>query len=114
MANYFEIQNGVINNIYDMDNPQPNFNHHTAYVEGITWVECSGEYKAGDLYNGTDLSYGDKSILEAREWRNTELKETDSIVPITDHPNRTATMAYRQELRDWPSTSAFPSTKPTI
>ena len=48
-----------------------------------------------------------------REWRNKELKETDFIVPLSDYPNRTAWMTYRQELRDWPSTSDFPATKPT-
>ena len=113
MANYFEIQNGVINNIYDMNDPQPNFNHHNAYVEGIIWVEHSGEYKAGDLYNGTALSYSDKSILEAREWRNRELKGTDFIVSISDHSSRAAFMTYREGLRNWTDTSDFPGTKPT-
>ena len=51
---------------------------------------------------------------EARQWRDNEIRSTDYIVPLTDHPNHAATITYRQELRDWPSTSAFPSTKPTI
>ena len=50
----------------------------------------------------------------AREWRDHELTTTDYIVPLSDHPSRTATMAYRVALRDWPSTSDFPDTKPTL
>jgi hypothetical protein len=50
--------------------------------------------------------------LEAKKWRNDELQSTDYIVPLTDHPDQSATLTYRQELRDWPSTDAFPETKP--
>ena len=50
----------------------------------------------------------------ARIWRDEELRETDDIVPLSDHPSRTATMTYRAALRDWPSTSDFPDTKPTL
>ena len=50
----------------------------------------------------------------AREWRNEELSKTDYIVPLTDHPDHAATLAYRVALRNWPSTSDFPDTKPTL
>jgi hypothetical protein len=50
----------------------------------------------------------------ARLWRNDELAGTDHIVPLTDHPDHAATLAYRVALRDWPSTSDFPDTKPTL
>ncbi len=50
----------------------------------------------------------------ARIWRNAELKNTDYMVSLTDHPDHAATLAYRTNLRDWPSTDAFPDTKPTI
>jgi len=50
----------------------------------------------------------------AKLWRNEELSKTDHIVPLTDHPDHAATLAYRQTLRDWPSTSDFPETKPTL
>ena len=49
----------------------------------------------------------------ARQWRDGELQSTDYIIPLTDHPDHAATITYRQELRDWPSTDAFPDTKPT-
>jgi hypothetical protein len=50
----------------------------------------------------------------ARSWRDTELISTDHIVPLVDHPDHAATLAYRVALRDWPSTSDFPDTKPTL
>lgn len=50
---------------------------------------------------------------EGRFWRDTELKRTDFIVPLTDYPNHSQWLTYRQELRDWPTTENFPNTKPT-
>jgi hypothetical protein len=50
---------------------------------------------------------------EAKEWRNSELQNTDFIVPLSDYPNRDAWLTYRQELRDWTATDDFPDTKPT-
>jgi hypothetical protein len=51
---------------------------------------------------------------EARIWRDVELQNTDFIVPTTDHPEHAAYIAYRAALRDWPSTSDFPDTKPVL
>ena len=50
----------------------------------------------------------------ARLWRNEELEATDFIVPLSDHPQRAAYMTYRTALRDWPSTDAFPNTRPAL
>ena len=50
----------------------------------------------------------------AKLWRNQELNTTDYILPLTDHPDHAAKLAYRVALRDWPSTSDFPDTKPTL
>ena len=50
---------------------------------------------------------------EGRFWRDTELKRTDFIVPLTDYPNHAAWITYRQQLRDWTATADFPNTKPT-
>jgi len=49
-----------------------------------------------------------------RKWRDMELVNTDYILPLTDHPDHAATLAYRVALRDWPTTSDFPDTKPTL
>jgi hypothetical protein len=49
-----------------------------------------------------------------KEWRNSELKRTDWIVPVTDHSQHADYMAYREALRDWPATPDFPDTRPTL
>lgn len=49
----------------------------------------------------------------ARGWRDRELGATDWIAQTPDHPQRDDYLAYRVKLRDWPSTSDFPNTKPT-
>ena len=51
---------------------------------------------------------------EARTWRDGQLSSSDFIVPLSDHPQRAAYMTYRTALRNWPSTDAFPATKPTL
>jgi len=80
----------------------------------VTSIECG----IGWSYDGTSFAVPVKSQeeieAEARSWRDSELQSTDSIVPLTDHPDHAATITYRQELRDWPSTENFPNTKPTI
>lgn len=53
------------------------------------------------------------TAIAAREWRDNALLGSDWVVPVTDHPDHAAWMAYRQELRDWPTTDDFPHTKPT-
>jgi hypothetical protein len=50
----------------------------------------------------------------AREWRDQELKDTDWIVSIVDHPQHGSYMAYRVVLRNWPTTANFPALKPTL
>ena len=49
----------------------------------------------------------------ARGWRDGELESTDWIAQTPDHPQRDDYLAYRVKLRDWPTTSDFPDTKPT-
>ena len=51
---------------------------------------------------------------EARMWRYMELLSTDKAAQTPDWPNRSNILAYRTALRDWPSTSDFPATKPTL
>ena len=51
---------------------------------------------------------------EARMWRNMELSSTDQASQTPDWPNRSAILTYRTALRNWPSTSAFPATKPPL
>ena len=51
---------------------------------------------------------------EARRWRNGELRSTDTASQTPDWPNRDNIIIYRAALRDWPSTSDFPDTKPVL
>jgi len=49
-----------------------------------------------------------------RVWRDSELRRTDSLVVLPDYPDMSALTTYRQALRDWPNTSDFPDTRPTM
>ena len=49
-----------------------------------------------------------------RRWRNGELAATDRAAEISDWPNRNNILTYRTALRDWPSTSNFPATRPEL
>jgi len=51
---------------------------------------------------------------EARRWRDQELWSTDKASQTPDWPNRDNIIIYRAALRNWPSTSDFPDTKPTL
>ena len=85
----------VINTILaDADFVEANFDHYEVWV-APTPTEPTAE-EAG------------------RMWRNGELESTDYIVPLSDHPQRAAYMTYRTALRDWPSTSNFPDTRPEL
>jgi len=104
------IKNGVISNvIVAADEFAETLKDQTI---NVTNIDC----EIGWLYDGTNFTAPVKSQeeieAEAKAWRDHELKSTDFIVPLTDYPNYTAWMAYRQELRDWPSTASFPDTKP--
>jgi len=50
----------------------------------------------------------------AKLWRDQQLNFTDWICAIPDHGLHASYMAYRTLLRDWPTTSDFPDTKPTL
>ena len=51
----------------------------------------------------------EEKTSEEKEWRDSELKASDFIVPLTDHPQHAAYMTYRQELRDYPAQEDFPN-----
>jgi len=53
-------------------------------------------------------------VEKARMWRDEELKGTDAASQTPDWPNRDNILIYRAALRDWPSTSDFPDTKPVL
>ena len=51
---------------------------------------------------------------EARAWRDAEIRDTDTLMLLPDYPNQDALTIYRQALRDWPSTTDFPDTRPVL
>ena len=51
---------------------------------------------------------------KARTWRDEELARTDVAATVSDYPNAAAYLTYRALLRDWPSTSEFPNTRPVL
>ena len=60
------------------------------------------------------VATADELASDARDWRNQELISSDWVIPLTDHPQHAAYVAYRKKLRDWPSTADFPSKRPTL
>ena len=104
------IENNIVSNIILGDqNFAENYN-------GTSVVLNDDNIGIGYTYNGTNFQAPIKTQeeleTEGRYWRDFELKNTDFIVPLTDFPNHAAWLTYRQELRDWTTTSDFPDTKP--
>jgi len=57
----------------------------------------------------------DRPEFAMRRWRDEELKDSDWIVQIPDHPEKAAYTTYRAALRSWPSDSDnFPDTRPEL
>ena len=123
---YFEIESGIVVNAIVASAEFINT------LEG-TYVESQREFGIGDTYDGTSFSKApvepiDIALVEKterkwrndlvektqRKWRNNELSKTDSRSIVLDDPQHDAIIAYRVALRDWPSTSDFPDTKPTL
>ena len=111
---YFEIESGIVVNAIVASAEFINT------LEG-TYVESQREFGIGDTYDGTSFSKApvepiDNDLVEKtkRKWRNNELSKTDSRSIVLDDPQHDAIIAYRVALRNWPSTSDFPNTKPTL
>lgn len=51
---------------------------------------------------------------EAKQWRDSELYRTDSLILLPDYPYKEQLLSYRQALRDWPNTTDFPNTRPEM
>jgi len=80
---------------------------------GIGYPVINGQVQHPDTLL-TPAQLQERKQNEARDWRNEELSRLDFIVPVTDHPQHAAYITYRQALRDWPSTTSFPDTKPEL
>jgi len=92
-------------------------NDSTNTIEASEEFVISQSFDSYELINQTILETSteeEKAIIAARQWRNLELKESDWIIPVSDHPQRAAYITYRAALRAWPSTSDFPDTRPEL
>lgn len=91
--NIKDAEGNVINTIKaDLEFVEANFEH---YEEWSGAIEPTAEEKA-------------------RMWRNMELSSTDMASQTPDWPDRANILTYRTALRDWPSTSEFPATRPEL
>ena len=86
----------------------------TVLDNGLIRYQYEGWYEDKSAPTVAPEPTAEEIAAEAREWRDSELQATDHIPAITDHPQRAAYLTYRTALRDWPSTSDFPATKPTL
>ena len=86
----------------------------TALDNGLIRYQYEGWYEDKSAPTVAPEPTAEEIAAEAREWRDSELQATDHIPAITDHPQRAAYLTYRTALMDWPSTSDFPATKPTL
>ena len=84
----------------------------------INRINSSAEFVAAnfehyELYVAPTLP--EPTAAEAgRMWRDAELSSSDTAAQTPDWPNRDNILTYRTALRDWPSTSDFPDTRPTL
>tara|TARA_B100000427_G_scaffold84638_1_gene69233 strand:- start:313 stop:627 length:315 start_codon:yes stop_codon:yes gene_type:complete len=88
-------------------------------VGSLAFAQEAYPTSAGYSHENVSIQQTEEEILNvkkihAREWRNLELERTDSLSLLTDHPKKTEIAAYRVKLRDWPSTSDFPNTRPVM
>ena len=77
-------------------------------------IESNDDSLLGKRWTGSAWEEVAITAEEAREWRDSELFRTDSLMLLDDYPQKDGLTAYRQELRDWPSTEAFPDTQPAL
>jgi len=77
---------------------------------------CKEVTKDGGSYELIPPHTLDQHQIEeaARNWRNGALNKTDTLYLLDDYPDKDKLKAYRQALRDWPSTADFPDKKPTL
>jgi len=88
-------------------------------VGSLAFAQEAFPTSEGYTHEDVTTTYTDDELLEfkkidERHWRDLELSGTDSLSLLTDHPKKTEIAAYRVKLRDWPSTSDFPNTRPVM
>jgi hypothetical protein len=101
------IKEGKVNNIIvASDEFAANLQEETVNVTG-KGVGIGHSYAKG-VFSAPVKTLEEKTA-EEKQWRDSELQASDFIVPLTDHPQHDAYMAYRQELRGYPAQEDFPN-----
>ena len=85
----------------------------TVLDNGLTRFQYDGWYEDKMVNEAVEPTTAEIEE-DARQWRDGELTRTDIAATVSDYPNAEAILAYRQALRDWPSTSDFPDTRPEV
>lgn len=114
MENHIAIieNNKVVNLVVGSDEWADSLEETTVNVTGQA-IDIGFIYQDGQIIDPFDLLEGEeliaaKSKIE-RDWRDGELKISDWIVPLTDHPQHAAYLVYREELRSYPEQANFPN-----
>ena len=83
-------------------------------VAGDIIVEDAGGFTITSQYSGppTDAEIAEEVASASRNWRDTELENTDKAAQTPDWPNRDNILLYRSALRSWPADAdKFPTTR---
>ena len=86
----------------------------TALDNGLIRYQYENWYEDKSAPTVASDPTAEEIAADAKAWRNSQLQATDFVVPLADHPERSAYLTYRTALRDWPSTSDFPTTEPVL
>jgi hypothetical protein len=91
-----------------LDNPPSNYKELDSLDTSLVGTKWDGSRWEVIVDSAGDIA------KNARLWRNSELAVTDTLSLVPDYPNKSSLLAYRTALRDWPTTSDFPATRPEL
>ena len=108
------IENNIVKNVVVADSSfADSLEALTVDITNLPKVERGWIYENENFVDPfTKLSLEEQNEIKSnqeRKWRDRELKNSDWIVPLTDHPQHAEYLTYRQELRDYPSQADFPN-----
>ena len=108
------IENNIVKNVVVADSSfADSLEALTVDITNLPEVEKGWIYENKNFVDPfTKLSLEEQNEIKSnqeRKWRDRELKKSDWIVPLTDHPQHEEYLTYRQELRDYPQQADFPN-----
>ena len=108
------IENNIVKNVVVADSSfADSLEALTVDITNLPEIEKGWIYENENFVDPfTRLSLEEQNEIKSnqeRNWRDRELKGSDWIVPLTDHPQHTEYLTYRQELRDYPQQADFPN-----